>query len=55
MSEELERRPTGLLELADAHATPGGLNEQFLGTLRQAGFLDLVGRGLDEVADRASG
>jgi len=55
VSEELERRPTGLLELADAHATPGGLNEQFLGTLRQAGFLDLVGRGLDEVAERASG
>ena len=32
VSEELERRPTGLPELADAHATPGGLNEQFLGT-----------------------
>jgi pyrroline-5-carboxylate reductase len=41
--------------LADDHATPGGYNEQFRGTLRRAGTFDVVDRGLDDIARRLEG
>ena len=41
--------------LSDEHATPGGLNEQFLTALRRAGTFNTVDRALDDVADRLQG
>jgi pyrroline-5-carboxylate reductase len=41
--------------LAEAHATPGGLNEQFATLLDQAGTFALVGRSLDAVLARIRG
>jgi pyrroline-5-carboxylate reductase len=41
--------------LAGEYATAGGLNEQFLGTLRGAGTFDTVERALDDVARRLEG
>jgi pyrroline-5-carboxylate reductase len=38
--------------LADEYATAGGINEQFLTTLRRAGTLNIVNRALDDVAHR---
>jgi pyrroline-5-carboxylate reductase len=38
--------------LADEYATAGGINEQFLTTLRHAGTLNIVNRALDDVAHR---
>jgi pyrroline-5-carboxylate reductase len=38
--------------LAREHATPGGINEQFLGLLEQARVFDSVNLGLDRVLDR---
>jgi pyrroline-5-carboxylate reductase len=38
--------------LAEDYATAGGLNEQFLATLRDAGMLDVVDRALDAIAQR---
>jgi pyrroline-5-carboxylate reductase len=38
--------------LAEEYATAGGLNEQFLSTLRRAGTFDVVERALDDVAHR---
>ncbi len=40
---------------ADEYATAGGINEQFLATLRRAGTFDVVERALDDVEDRLSG
>ncbi|WP_161884083.1 NAD(P)-binding domain-containing protein [Deinococcus alpinitundrae] len=39
-------------KLAHNHQTPGGLNEQFLGVLKQAGTFRAVERGLDQVLER---
>jgi len=39
-------------ELARNHQTPGGLNEQFLGVLEQAGTFGAVESGLDQVLER---
>ena len=41
--------------LAAAHATPGGLNEQFARAFDAAGVFDLVGRALDDVLARVRG
>lgn len=41
--------------LAEAHATPGGVNEQFARALEEAGTFDLVGRSLDAVLARVRG
>jgi hypothetical protein len=40
------------LTLADAHATTGGINEQFLAALRHAGVFETVERSLDQIASR---
>lgn len=42
----------GFEELAREHQTPGGLNEQFLSVLEQAGMFSTVGGGLDQVLER---
>jgi pyrroline-5-carboxylate reductase len=41
--------------LADEFATPGGMNEQFLGDLRREGTFEVVDRALDDVARRIEG
>jgi pyrroline-5-carboxylate reductase len=41
--------------LAREFATAGGINEQFLEALRRAGTFDVVGRALDDVAQRLEG
>jgi pyrroline-5-carboxylate reductase len=41
--------------LAREHATAGGINEQFLATVRDAGTFDTVERALDDVARRLEG
>jgi hypothetical protein len=38
--------------LAEAHATPGGINEQFARLLTEAGAFEAVGRSLDAVLRR---
>jgi pyrroline-5-carboxylate reductase len=53
--ETLRRAPTELAHLATDHATPGGLNEQFLEALRAADFLGLVERSLDQIENRVRG
>jgi hypothetical protein len=40
------------MALADAHATAGGINEQFYASLRHAGVFEIVERSLDRIADR---
>ncbi len=45
----------GAVSATDEHATPGGLNEQFLSDLRRAGTFDTVERALDGVARRLRG
>lgn len=42
-------------KLARDHATPGGINEQFLGLLEQAHVFDAVDVGLNRVLDRLAG
>lgn len=39
-------------KLAREHATPGGINEQFLGLLEEAHVFDTIDLGLDRVLDR---
>ena len=46
---------TDFTTLGGEYATAGGLNEQFLAALRQAGTFDAVESALDEVADRVEG
>lgn len=41
-----------LMALADAHATTGGINEQFCTALRHAGVFETVERSLDQIAAR---
>ena len=41
--------------LAEAHATPGGLNEQFARALEEAGMFAAVPRALDDVLTRIRG
>jgi pyrroline-5-carboxylate reductase len=52
LGDQLRQDPVDLAQLARDHATPGGLNEQFLKALRDADFFELVRRSLDEVEDR---
>jgi pyrroline-5-carboxylate reductase len=47
--------PNNFGTLADEYATAGGINEQFLTTLRRAGTLNIVHRALDDVAHRLHG
>jgi pyrroline-5-carboxylate reductase len=51
----LDAESTDFGRLADEYATPGGLNEQFLAELRQAGTFETVNRALDDVARRLEG
>lgn len=55
LGETLRRAPTELAHLATDHATPGGLNEQFLEALRAADFFGLVERSLDQIENRVRG
>jgi pyrroline-5-carboxylate reductase len=51
----LDAEPTDFESLAAEYATAGGLNEQFLAALRQAGTFENVNRALDDVARRLEG
>ena len=51
-AELLRTRPADFGTLAREYATVGGLNEQFLATLRHAGTFDVVERALDDLARR---
>jgi pyrroline-5-carboxylate reductase len=52
LTDELSRPEVDFAALAQAHSTPGGLNEQFAGDLRAAGLPDVVRRGLDRILTR---
>lgn len=52
LSGELAEPDADFVALAQAHATPGGLNEQFARDLTDAGVYDDVRRGLDAVLSR---
>jgi pyrroline-5-carboxylate reductase len=52
LSGELESPGAGFAALAQAHTTPGGLNEQFARHLEGAGTYDAVQTGLDAVLAR---
>jgi pyrroline-5-carboxylate reductase len=52
LAETLSPPPADLMALADAHATAGGINEQFYASLRQGGVFEIVERSLDRIADR---
>jgi pyrroline-5-carboxylate reductase len=55
LGDTLRQPRVDLAQLAKDHATPGGLNEQFLTALRDAGFFGLVDSTLDRVNDRVRG
>jgi pyrroline-5-carboxylate reductase len=52
LAETLSPPPADLMALAAAHATAGGINEQFYASLREAGVFEIVERSLDQIADR---
>jgi pyrroline-5-carboxylate reductase len=52
LSGELGQPDADFAALAQAHATPGGLNEQFARDLGEAGVYDAVRTGLNAVLDR---
>jgi pyrroline-5-carboxylate reductase len=52
LAAQLRGRAPDFSELARDHATPGGINEQFLGGLEQAHVFDAVNIGLNRVLDR---
>lgn len=52
LAPELRTPDVDFGDLAAAHATPGGLNEQLARHLREAGLLDAVRSGLDDLLDR---
>lgn len=52
LTDELSRPEVDFAALAQAHTTPGGLNEQFARDLKQAGIPDAVRRGLDRIHAR---
>ncbi len=52
LSDELETPEADFAALAQAHTTPGGLNEQFAQQLHQAGVYDEVRAGLDGLLRR---
>lgn len=54
LSGELGQPGADFVALADAHATPGGLNEQFARDLGDAGVYDAVRTGLDAVLARTT-
>ena len=54
LASELGAPDPDFAELANAHATPGGLNEQFARDLGEAGVYDAVRTGLDAVLARIS-
>ena len=51
----LDTQPNDFGILADEYATAGGVNEQFLTALRNAGTFNIVVRSLDDVAHRLQG
>jgi pyrroline-5-carboxylate reductase len=55
LSGELGAPDPDFGELANAHATPGGLNEQFARDLGEAGVYDAVRDGLDAILARLLG
>lgn len=52
LSSELKSPGTDFSAVAQAHTTPGGLNEQFVRHLEEAGTYDAVQGGLDAVLAR---
>ncbi|MFC7494986.1 MULTISPECIES: NAD(P)-binding domain-containing protein [unclassified Nocardioides] len=52
LSGELGEAEVDFADLAGAHATPGGLNEQFARDLGEAGVYDAVRAGLDAILAR---
>lgn len=52
LAETLRTPPADLMTLAEAHATTGGINEQFCTSLRNAGAFEAIERSLDQVAAR---
>jgi pyrroline-5-carboxylate reductase len=52
LAEALSPPPADLMALAGAHATAGGINEQFYASLRQAGVFEIIERSLDQIAGR---
>jgi pyrroline-5-carboxylate reductase len=52
LAPELRTPDIDFAALAAAHATPGGLNEQFARDLSQAGVPEVVRRGLDDLMER---
>jgi pyrroline-5-carboxylate reductase len=52
LATKLRCREPVFEELAREHATPGGINEQFLRGLKEAQLFDTVDRGLDNVLQR---
>lgn len=55
LAAQLRGQEPDFRELACDHATPGGINEQFLGVLEQARVFDAVDIGLNRVLDRLVG
>lgn len=54
LADELAAPDLDFAELAAAHSTPGGLNEQFARRLAEAGTYDTVASGLDELLARVA-
>jgi pyrroline-5-carboxylate reductase len=52
LAEQLRGQDEDFAILARDHATPGGINEQFLGVLEQARVFDAVDSGLNRVLER---
>jgi pyrroline-5-carboxylate reductase len=52
LADALRGREPDFAELARDYATAGGINEQFLGLLRQAHVFDTVDAGLNRILDR---
>ena len=52
LAQQLRGKETDFAELAREHATAGGINEQFLAGLEQAGVFAAVDAGLDRVLER---
>lgn len=55
VASTLDRAPVDFRALTEDHATPGGINEQFLTSFRDARFFELVDHSLDEVLRRLQG
>ncbi len=52
LAAQLQGQEEDFATLARDHATPGGINEQFLGVLERAGVFDAVDLGLNQILER---